>query len=144
VAKKLIIETQHRQDRYLLPENCGEIIGVDYSDRRDEIAFVLFEAPTLPSYLRVFALDKPPKTPEEARNLLKRAYTRITYKPVWVRVDNYLYVYPAPVNAGDYLLLTVDEKQGQARRLEFRDSQLASPTEDRREAEIAAQEIRQP
>lgn len=106
---RLVIETRNRQDAYLLPDECGEVIGVDYSDRRNEIAFVLFEAPTLRSYLRVFALDRPPQTPEEARNLLQRAWKRITYSPVWIRVNEYLYVYPAPVNDGDYLVLTFDE-----------------------------------
>ena len=120
MAKKLVLETQGRKDCYSLPKNCGEIIGVDFSDRRDEIAFVLFEAPTLPSYLRVFAVDRPPTSPEEARNLLRRAYTEITYKPVWIRVEDYLYVYPAPVNDGDYLLLTVDDNEGQRGRLELR------------------------
>lgn len=107
--RKLVLETIGRKDCYPLPEDCGEIIGVDYRDRRDEIAFILFEAPTSRSYLRVFALDKSPETPEEARNLLKRAHTRITYKPVWLRLNSNLFVYPAPVDDGDYLVVTIHE-----------------------------------
>lgn len=107
-ARKLVVETKARQDCYPLPPECGEIIGVDFSDRHNEIAFVLFEAPVLRSYLRVFALDKPPDTAEEARNLLRRAWKRITYKPVWIRLNNSLFVYPSPVNSGDYLVVTIN------------------------------------
>jgi len=113
VDRKLIIETENRRDCYPLPENCGEILGVDFADRFYELTFSLFEAPTLRSYLRVFALDKPPETSEEARNLLKRAYTRISYKPVWIRLDSKLFVYPAPVNDGEYLIVTVDSATAQ-------------------------------
>ena len=111
-ARKLIIETRNRQDCYPLPRDCGEILAVQYTNWARDVEFLLFESPTMRSWLRVFALDKAPQTPAEARNLLKRAYTRITYRPVWIRLNDELYVFPPLVNDGDYLILTVDANTG--------------------------------
>ena len=105
----LIIEMKARQDCYPLPKGCGEVVSVKFADREYQTIFLMFEAPTIRSWLRVFALDKVPETPEEARNLLKRAYTRITYSPVWTRMNDELYIYPKPVNDGEYLILTVEQ-----------------------------------
>ena len=108
--RRLVIETQGRQDCYPLPKDVGgEVVGVQYATRQYETIFSLFEAPVQRSWLRVYALDKRPTTPEEVRRLLERAHKRITYRPVWMCMDGSLYVFPAPVNSGEYLILTIDE-----------------------------------
>lgn len=133
--KRLVLETQNRKDCYELPEDCGKIIGVDYRERLQDECWLLFPVSTDGAFLRVYAIDKPPETPEEARNLLRRAYTRITYKPVWIRWNDRIYVYPAPVNDGDYLILTIDEDDWPRGRMELRGSQVGEPAEDRCKAE---------
>jgi len=111
--RTLVLETQGRQDCYELPPECGEVLMVRYRECRDEVLFTLLEAPASKAWLHVYALDKIPESPQEVRNLLERAYKRISYSPVWMRCEDNLYIYPSPVNDGAYLVLTIDERTNQ-------------------------------
>lgn len=109
MARRFILQTEAKRDHYLLPEKCGVIEAVQYTSWSGDEAFLLFESPTTRSWIKVYALDGPPTCPEEVRGLLRRAYTRISYRPVWMRFKDVLFVYPAPVNDGDHLIVSFNE-----------------------------------
>lgn len=108
VIQRFVIETRHNTDRYAIPDNVGLITRVQlYAEEMRPFEFL--ECPSSANYIRVFANGQAPHSPEEARALLQKIRAKVGNK-LWLRYDGHLYLYPAPVNSGERLIVDYEAK----------------------------------
>ena len=96
--------TKGGRDSYLLPEGVGDILEVNYVTREEE-PFLVFEFPTTKSYLALVSSNGSPSDAGGVRRVLRDAHKVFSYSPVWFRLRETLFVYPIPVNDGEFLRL---------------------------------------
>lgn len=107
-TQRLVIETRHNTLAYTLPDGIGTVVRVQLFSP-DSRPFEFLECPATVSYIRLFASGKQPESPEEARALLKSVYAKFG-KNLWLKVGDKLHLYPAPVNAGELLIVDTEPK----------------------------------
>ena len=63
----------------------------------------LFEVPITKAYLRVYSMDGPPASREEAFAMLGTAHGTFSYRPMWYRWKDELLLWPPTPNDGEIL-----------------------------------------
>ena len=108
MVRKVVIETRNHQDTYPLPPDAARVVEVQFSGWGYEKAWLLFECPLTISYMRVYAIAKPPEILPEVQEMLRAAHGIIGWRPLWFQFGDRLVVYPAPENDGDWLVVRYD------------------------------------
>lgn len=101
--ERLTVATRHSTDCYPLPEWVGSIVKVQLATGAPK-AFLFLEAPCSQSYVHLYTNGNPPQTPFEARSFLRTIHERLRVN-LWFRLGDDLYLYPAPVNSGETLIV---------------------------------------
>lgn len=88
---------------YPLPKRVGRIVSVVYRGREYPIELTLFECPITKAYLRVYSMDEPPASREEAFAMLGTAHGTFSYRAMWYRWGDELLIWPPTPNVGEIL-----------------------------------------
>lgn len=102
--ERLAITTRHNTDHYILPAGVGEILRVTLVTGAPK-AFLFLEAPVQTSYFHLLADGVRPASPDQARAYLRQVHEKFRSN-LWYRLGDTLFLFPAPVNAGESLLVT--------------------------------------
>lgn len=103
LPERLVIVTRHNTDHYQLPAGTGEILRITVSNGSPK-PFLFFEAPAQTSYFHLLSNGIRPATPEQARAYLRQVHEKFRSN-LFFRLGDAIYLYPAPVNEGDNLIV---------------------------------------
>lgn len=106
--RRLTIDTRHTTDRYPLPPEVGNILRVRLY-ATEMRPFEIFECPSTANYVRLFANGQTPSDEVGARALLKAVRAKFGHN-LWLRWQGNLYLYPAPVNSGEIIIVDYEPK----------------------------------
>lgn len=98
---------------YPLPKRVGPIVSVIYKGREYPIELTLFEMPITRSYLmRVYSMNGPPASREEAFAMLRAAHGSFSFRPMWYRWEDELLIWPPAPNDGEIIVVEHLPEQG--------------------------------
>ena len=104
-TRKRACHTKAGARSYPLPANTGPIVAVSYKGREYPIELTLFEVPVTRAYLRVYSMDGPPATREEAFAMLGTAHGTFSYRAMWYRWGDEVLIWPPTPNDGEILVI---------------------------------------